>query len=82
MSPTRSLAHIRTSRNIRGFRVGRYSTGISMARAGNAAIVREEKALASRQRCRVWLAARYRAQWTAVVSYLRGSLPCNLTKSV
>ena len=76
MSPTRSSAHVRTSRTIRGFRVCRHSAGISMARAGNAAIVREEKALVSRQLRRVWLAARYRAQLTATASCLRGSLPC------
>lgn len=76
MSPTRSSAHVRTSRTIRGFRVCRYSTGISMARAGNAAIVREEKALVSRQLRRVWLAARCHAQSTVLTRCLRGSFPC------
>lgn len=44
MPPARSSAHIRTSRTLKGFRVGRYSTGISMALAGNAALVREKEA--------------------------------------
>jgi len=49
MSPTRNSIHIRTSRNIRGFRVCRHSTGISMAHVGDAAIVWANKALVSRQ---------------------------------
>jgi hypothetical protein len=56
MLPIRSSAHIRTSRNIRGFRTCRHTTGISMAPVGNACLVREEKGLAVRQMHRMWLA--------------------------
>ena len=55
-------AHIRTSRTIKRFRACRCSTGISMAHVDNACIVRQQKALVSRQMRRVWLVEQYRTR--------------------
>ena len=55
MLTLKSFRHIRTSRNVNGFRSSQHATAESLAHLDAQRIVREEARLASRAARRLWL---------------------------
>ena len=49
------LKHIRTSRNVKGFRSCPQATGVSLATGDAARLAREEERLLAREARRLWL---------------------------
>jgi hypothetical protein len=56
MLALKSSGHIRTSRNIRGFRSGKHATGVLLVHFDGARIEFEKEKFALRETRRLWLA--------------------------
>jgi hypothetical protein len=59
MLTMRSIKHVRSSRNIKGFRSCPHATGISLAYLDAARLAVEAERLAKRERRRLWLAQQW-----------------------
>ena len=59
MITMRRMHHVRTTRNIKGFRSGRHATGVVPAHLDGARIQHEKERLFRREFRRVWLAQQW-----------------------
>ena len=70
MLTQKSSAHIRTVRNLKGFRSGPHATGVSMAHLERRRMLLDEERLARRQARCLWL----NQEWSGHLEHLSGPL--------
>ena len=71
MLTLKSIRHIHTSRNIKGFRSCQHAAGESPAHLDEHRLAREEERLAAREARRVWLAAQWDKHFDRAAGPLR-----------
>ena len=71
MLTARTSAHIRTSRNARGFRSCPQARGVSLAPGEAARLAREKEGLAAREARRLWLKEHWARHFEAVAGPAR-----------
>lgn len=69
----KGMKHVRTSRNVKGFRSCPQATGVSPARLDAARLAREEERLLAREARRLWLEDQWTRHFEAAVPPLARS---------
>jgi len=70
MLTLRTIKHIPTSRNIKGFRSCQHFTGVSLAHLDIQKLAREKERLVRRERRRLWLDEQWREHFERVAGPL------------